>query len=63
VILWNCNGASNEEWSHSSSDGEFILSSSSHGLICLDDPGYSKTNRTQLIVYTCHNSSNQHWST
>jgi hypothetical protein len=62
VILWKCNGASNEEWSHSSSDGEFILSSSSHGLLCLNDPGYSKTNRTQLIVYKCNDASNEHWS-
>ena len=61
VILWSCNGASNEKWFHSGS-GEFILNLSSHGLLCLDDPGYSKTNRTQLIVYTCHNSSNQHWT-
>jgi Ricin-type beta-trefoil lectin domain len=62
VILWTCNGASNEKWFHSSSDGEFILDDSTHGLLCLDDPGYSKTNRTQLIVYHCHNSSNQHWN-
>jgi Ricin-type beta-trefoil lectin domain len=62
VILWTCNGASNEKWFHSSSDGEFILDDSAHGLLCLDDPGYSKTNRTQLIVYHCHNSSNQHWN-
>ncbi|HTX27675.1 MAG TPA: RICIN domain-containing protein [Streptosporangiaceae bacterium] len=63
VILWGCNGGANEKWFHSSSNGEYILSLSGHGLLCLDDPGYSKTNGTQLIVYTCHNSSNQHWST
>ncbi len=62
VILWSCNGASNEKWTHTSSDGEFILKLGSHGFLCLDDPGYSKSNGTQLIVYTCHNSSNQHWS-
>jgi Ricin-type beta-trefoil lectin domain len=62
LILWNCTGTSNEKWSHTSSDGEYILSSSSHGLLCLNDPGYSKTNRTQLIVYRCTNSSNEHWS-
>jgi hypothetical protein len=62
LILWSCNGASNEKWFHSSSNGEYVLSSSSHGLMCLDDPGYSKTNGTQLIVYNCRNTSNQHWS-
>jgi hypothetical protein len=61
LILWSCNGGLNEKWFRSGS--EFVLSLSGHGLLCLDDPGYSKTNGTQLIVYTCHNSSNQHWST
>ena len=62
VILWSCNGASNEKWFHSGSDGEFILSLSSHGLLCLNDPGYSKSNGTRLIVYKCHNTSNEHWT-
>ncbi|MGH3258562.1 MAG: ricin-type beta-trefoil lectin domain protein [Streptosporangiaceae bacterium] len=63
LILWSCNGASNEKWFHSSSDGEYVSAESGHGLLCVDDPGYSKTNGKQLIVYTCHNSSNQHWTT
>jgi len=61
VILWACNGGSNEKWFHSS-NGEFVLSLSSHGLLCLNDPGNSTTNGTQLIVYTCKNTSNEHWS-
>jgi hypothetical protein len=28
----------------------------------VDDPGYSKKNGTQLIVYTCKDSANQKWS-
>ncbi len=62
VILWSCNGGSNEKWSHTSSDGEYLLSLSSHGFLCLNDPGYSKTNGTKAIVYTCRNTSNEHWS-
>jgi ricin-type beta-trefoil lectin protein len=62
LILWSCNGASNEKWFHSSSNGEYVLSGSSSGLLCLDDPGYSKTNGTQLTVYACRNTSNEHWS-
>ncbi len=62
LILWSCNGASNEKWFHSSSDGEFVSAGTAHGLLCVDDPGYSKTNGTQLIVYKCHNSGNQHWN-
>jgi hypothetical protein len=39
-----------------------VLSSTACGQLCLTGPGHSKTNRTQLIVYTCHNTSNQHWT-
>ncbi len=62
VILWACNGSSDEKWSHTGSDGEFVLSSTNHGQLCLTDPGHSKANRTQLTVYTCNNTSNQHWT-
>ena len=63
LILWTCNGSSNEKWFHSGSDGEYVLSGSSAGFLCLTDPGYSKTNGTQLAVYACHGTSNQHWTT
>jgi hypothetical protein len=62
VVLWTCNGASNEKWAHTGGDGEFLLNLASHGFVCLDDPGYSKTNGTQVIVYACRNGGNQHWS-
>jgi hypothetical protein len=62
VILWTCNGAPDEMWTHPGSDGEFVLSSRSHGLLCLDDPGSATANRTQLIVSACRNTSNQHWT-
>ncbi len=62
LILWSCTGASNEKWFHSSSDGEYVSAGTAHGLLCVDDPGYSKSNGTQLIVYKCHNTANQHWS-
>ena len=60
VILYTCNRASNEIWTHNSR-GEYVLKANG-GKLCLDDPGYSKQNGTQLIVYTCNNGSNQHWS-
>jgi hypothetical protein len=62
VILWTCDRAPDETWTHTGSDGEFVLSSRTHGLLCLDDPGYSTTNRTQLTVSACRNTSNQHWT-
>jgi hypothetical protein len=63
VIVWTCNGSPAERWSHTGGDGEFVLASTAHGPLCLTDPDHSKTNRTQLIVYSCRNTSNQHWST
>ncbi|MGH3188394.1 MAG: RICIN domain-containing protein [Streptosporangiaceae bacterium] len=61
VILWTCDRAPDETWTHTGSDGEFVLTSRTHGQLCLTDPGYSRTNRTQLTVSACRNTSNQHW--
>jgi hypothetical protein len=60
VILWSCNGASNEKWSELA-NGEIRLQSHSNEL-CLDDPASSTKNGTQLIVYTCNDNANQKWS-
>jgi hypothetical protein len=60
VLLYSCNGGTNELWTHNSHD-EYVLKA--HGSkLCLDDPAYSTKNGTQLIVYTCKNGANQHWS-
>jgi hypothetical protein len=60
IILYTCDGASGERWTHNS-HGEYVLQAHG-GTLCLDDPGYSKKNGTQLIVYTCKDSANQRWS-
>ena len=60
VILYSCNGGSNEKWSELS-NGELKLQAHG-GTLCLDDPRSSTTNGTQLIVYTCKDSANQKWS-
>ena len=60
VILYTCNGGTNEVWSHNS-HAEYVLKAHG-GTLCLDDPAYSTKNGTQLIVYTCNNGANQHWS-
>jgi Ricin-type beta-trefoil lectin domain len=60
VILWSCNGASNEKWSELA-NGELKLQSHG-GTLCLDDPRSSTTNGTQLILYTCTDAANQKWS-
>jgi len=59
VILYTCNGGANEIWTHKS-NGEFVLKANG-GKYCLDDPASSKHNGTQLIVWACHNTPNQHW--
>ncbi|MGH3196424.1 MAG: ricin-type beta-trefoil lectin domain protein [Streptosporangiaceae bacterium] len=59
VILYTCNGASNEIWTHHT-NGELVLKANG-GKYCLDDPAYSTRNGTQLIVYSCKDSANQRW--
>ncbi|MBV9451885.1 MAG: RICIN domain-containing protein [Streptosporangiaceae bacterium] len=60
VILWKCTGSANEIWVHRS-NGEYVEKANGYK-VCLDDPGYSTRNGTQLMVYTCNNGPNQHWS-
>jgi hypothetical protein len=59
VILYSCNGGSNEKWSELA-NGELKLQAHG-GTLCVDDPRSSTKNGTQLIVYTCHDSANQQW--
>ncbi len=61
VILFSCNGGANEIWTHHA-NGEFVLKANG-GKYCLDDPASSTRNGTQLIVWTCKNTTNQHWFT
>jgi hypothetical protein len=60
LILWECTGSANEIWIHRS-NGELVEKANGYKL-CVDDPAYSTKNGTQLIVYTCHNTLNQHWA-
>jgi len=60
VILYSCNGGSNEKWSELA-NGELKLQAHG-GALCLDDPRSSTGNGTQLIVYSCKDSANQKWA-
>jgi hypothetical protein len=60
VILYSCNGGSNEKWSELA-NGELKLQAHG-GTLCLDDPRSSTTNGTQLIVYHCTDNANQKWA-
>jgi hypothetical protein len=60
VILYSCNGGSNEKWSELA-NGELKLQAHG-GKLCVDDPRSSTKNGTQLIVYNCNDNANQKWS-
>jgi len=59
VILYTCNGGSNEKWSELA-NGELKLKAHG-GTLCADDPRSSTKNGTQVIVYACHDTANQQW--
>jgi Ricin-type beta-trefoil lectin domain len=60
LILWTCNGAGNEIFTHRS-NGEFAEKANGYKY-CIDDPGYATKNGTQPIMYTCNNGANQHFT-
>ncbi len=60
LILWTCNGAGNEIFTHRS-NGEFAEKANGYKY-CIDDPAYSTKNGTQPFMYTCNNGGNQHFT-
>ena len=58
--LFTAARGADEIWTHLA-NGELVLKANG-GKYCLDDPAYSTRNGTQLIVYTCKDSTNQRWS-
>jgi hypothetical protein len=60
LILWDCSTSSTDEiWVHQLND-TYELKAHNWSL-CIDDPAYSKKNGTQVMVFTCHDTPNQHW--
>ena len=57
VILFTCNGGSNQRWIHTG--GSYVLV---FRHLCLDDPAFSRTDGTPLDVWSCNNGANQKWS-
>jgi hypothetical protein len=60
IIWWPCGNAANEDWQYDSSTHAWQIYRST-GAMCLDDPGGSSTNLTQLQIYTCNNTAAQQW--
>jgi hypothetical protein len=60
LILWTCNGAGNEIFTHRS-NGEFAEKANGYKY-CIDDPGYATKNGTQPIMYKCNSGANQQFT-
>ena len=58
MVLWTCNAHSAQTWTHNSS-GEYVLKLNG---LCLTDPSGSATNGTQVVIRTCSNFDDQHWT-
>ncbi|WP_374199541.1 lectin [Glycomyces sp. YM15] len=57
VQLWDCNGASNQEWTRTSA-GELRV----YGGKCLDAEGAATAPGTRAIIWDCHGGANQKWN-
>ncbi|WP_243740979.1 non-reducing end alpha-L-arabinofuranosidase family hydrolase [Streptomyces sp. 8K308] len=58
--LWDCWGASNQQWTLSPSGELSVYSGSSRR--CLDALGGGTENGTAAIIWTCNGGSNQRWT-
>jgi hypothetical protein len=57
-VIWTCNGHSAQTWTHNSKS-EYVLKLNG---LCLTDPSGSATNGTQVVIRTCSNFDDQHWT-
>jgi hypothetical protein len=58
LVIWMCNGHRAQTWTHLS-NGEYVLKLNG---LCLTDPNASTVNGTQVLLRTCRNLADQHWS-
>lgn len=58
LVIWTCNGHRAQTWTHRS-NGEYVLKLNG---LCLTDPNASSVDGTQVVVRTCRNFADQHWS-
>jgi len=57
VQLYDCNGATNQQWSYTSAHELRV-----YGSMCLDANAKGTTNGTKAIIYTCNGQTNQQWN-
>ena len=58
--IWDCNGQSNQSWTHNSSNQITLFSGSSQ--MCLDDYNWGNTNGSVVDIWTCNGQVNQQWT-
>ncbi|MEW2119802.1 non-reducing end alpha-L-arabinofuranosidase family hydrolase, partial [Streptomyces sp. NPDC005474] len=58
VIIWDCNGGTNQQWTMTAGGGIAGVQSGK----CLDAVGAGTTNGTKIQLYSCWSGSNQKWT-
>jgi hypothetical protein len=58
VIIWDCNGQTNQQWNVNSNGTITGVQSGK----CLDATGAGTANGTKIIIWTCNGQSNQQWT-
>ncbi|HJP74257.1 MAG TPA: arabinofuranosidase catalytic domain-containing protein [Pseudonocardiaceae bacterium] len=58
--IWDCNGAPNQAWTHTSSNQLTVTVGGS--TLCLDANGQGTSQGTKVIVWSCNGQPNQQWN-
>ncbi|MFF7159387.1 ricin-type beta-trefoil lectin domain protein [Streptomyces sp. NPDC008139] len=58
--IWDCNGQSNQTWTHTPTGQLTVYSGSSQ--LCLDAYNNQTTPGTKVVTWTCNNGTNQQWT-
>jgi endo-1,4-beta-xylanase len=58
--IWDCNGGSNQTWTHTSANQLTVYSGSSQ--LCLDAFGNGTAAGTKVDAWTCNGGANQQWN-
>jgi alpha-galactosidase len=58
--IWDCNGGTNQIWTHTSSDQLTVTTGGS--TFCLDASGQSTTPGTAVDIWPCNGQANQEWT-
>ncbi|MFI5820133.1 arabinofuranosidase catalytic domain-containing protein [Streptomyces rishiriensis] len=57
--IWDCSGAANQTWTHTSSDQLTVYGGS--GQMCLDAYGNQTSAGTKVVTWPCSGGANQQW--